>query len=143
MSPLNAIEPQSAAPGSQTQGAVAFDFEPASLSLATGEVRTVLVRATGAGTAPEGKVEVAFDPAILAVLAVRAIPAGDGIAEASVGPGRVVLDLPAGTTVEAGAFLAEITVRAIAPGRSKLAFDKATTGGKAWLSEAAIEVRTP
>ncbi len=141
--PVPTPAPQSSVPGSPTSGAVAFDFEPASLSLATGEVRTVLVRATGAGTAPEGKVEVAFDPAILAVLAVRAIPAGDGMAEARVEPGRVVLDLPAGTTVEAGAFLAEITVRAVAPGRSKLAFDKATTGGEAWLSEAAIEVRTP
>ena len=141
--PMPTPAPQSSAPGSPTSGAVAFDFEPASLSLAIGEVRTVLVRATGAGTAPEGKVEVAFDPAILAVLAVRAIPAGNGIAEARVDPGRVVLDLPAGTTVESGAFLAEITVRALAPGRSKLAFDKATTGGAAWLSEAAIEVRTP
>jgi general secretion pathway protein D len=141
--PTPGVAPQSAAPGNQTSGVMAFDFEPASLSLFPGEVRTVLVRAAGAGTAPSGKVGVAFDPAILSVLAVRAIPVGDGIAEASVEPGRVVLDLPGGTTVEAGAFVAEITLRAVAPGRSKLAFDKATTGGEASLSEAAIEVRTP
>jgi general secretion pathway protein D len=141
--PVPTPAPQSSAPGSPTTGAVACAFAPASLSRATAEGRTVLGRAAGAGTPPEGKVEVAFDPAIIAVLAVRAIPAGNGIAEARVEPGRVVLDLPAGTTVEAGAFLAEITVRAVAPGRSKLAFEKATTGGEAWLSEAAIEVRTP
>ena len=140
--PVPTPAPQSAAPGSRKQGPRRFRFEPASLSLAPGECEPCS-SAPRAGTAPEGKVEVAFDPAILAVLAVRAIPAGNGIAEARVEPGRVVLDLPAGTTVEAGAFLAEITVRAVAPGRSKLAFDKATTGGEAWLSEAAIEVRTP
>ncbi|MEO8348573.1 MAG: secretin N-terminal domain-containing protein [Acidobacteriota bacterium] len=134
---------QSAAPGSESSASVAYDFEPASLSLAPGEVRTVLVRATGTGPVPAGTVEVAFDPAILSVLAVRAIPAGNGVSEGRVESGRVVVDLPAGAALSVGTPLAEITLRAIAPGKSKLAFEKVTTGGQAALSEAAVEVRTP
>jgi len=148
--PRDAIPPQGERPPPttpgvvpQSSGAVAFDFEPASLSLAPGEVRTVLVRATGAKTAPSATVEIAFDPAILSVLAVRPIPAGNGVAEGRVEPGRVVLDLPAGAALSGGSPVAEITLRAIAPGRSKLAFEKATTGGETTLSEAAVEVRTP
>nr|MDQ5873366.1 cohesin domain-containing protein [Acidobacteriota bacterium] len=137
------VVPQSSAPGSESSASVAYDFEPASLSLAPGEVRTVLVRATGTGPAPSGTVEVSFDPAILSVLAVRAIPAGNGVSEGRVEPGRVVLDLPDGAPLSAGTPLAEITLRAIAPGKSKLAFEQATTtGGEAILSEAAVEVRT-
>jgi general secretion pathway protein D len=136
------VSPQSSAPVRESSGAVAFDFEPASLSLAPGDVRTVLVRATGAGIAPSGTVEIAFDPAILSVLAVRPIPAVNGVAEGRVEPGRVVLDLPAGAPLSGGSPVAEITLRAIAPGRSKLAFEKATTSGEAILSEAAVEVRT-
>ena len=137
------VAPQSAAPAPEGSNAVAFDFEPASLTFAPGEVRTVLVRATGSGTSSSGAVEVAFDPAILSVIAVRPIPAGDGVAEGRVEAGRVVLDLPAGAPLSAGSFLAEITLRAVAPGRSKLAMDKATTGGPVALSEATIEVRAP
>jgi hypothetical protein len=136
------VAPQSSAPVRESSSAVAFDFEPASLSLAPGDVRTVLVRATGAGIVPSGTVEIAFDPAILSVLAVRPIPAVNGVAEGRVEPGRVVLDLPAGAPLSGGSPVAEITLRAIAPGRSKLAFEKATTSGEAILSEAAVEVRT-
>ena len=141
--PTPGVAPQSAAPASPGSDAVALDFEPASLSLAPGEVRTVLVRAAGSATASGGSVGVAFDPAVVAVIAVRPIPVGSGVSEARVEPGRVVLDLPAGATLPAGSFLAEITLRAVAPGLSKLAFDKTTPGGRASLAEAAIEVRTP
>jgi hypothetical protein len=137
------VSPQSSGPAAESSDAVAFDFEPAALSLAPGEVRTVLVRATASGATAAGSVEVAFDPAIVSVLAVRAIPAGGGMADARVEPGRVVLDLPAAAGLGDGPRVAEITLRAVAPGRSKLSFQKATMGGKATLSEADLEVRAP
>jgi general secretion pathway protein D len=138
------VSPQSSGSAAESSDAVAFDFEPAALSLAPGEVRTVLVRATASGATAAGSVEVAFDPAIVSVLAVRAIPAGGGMAEARVETGRVVLDLPAVSGGLAdGPPVAEITLRAVAPGRAKLSFQKATTGGKATLSEADLEVRAP
>jgi general secretion pathway protein D len=145
--PRDAIPPQPTPvpPGavSQSNDAVLFDFDPPSVSLAPGEQKTVLVRATGGESMSAGDVEVQFDPAVAAVVAVRPILAGGGTAEGRVESGRVVLDIPAGLSLSGTRPLAEITLRGITAGSSKLSFQKATTGGQAILSEAAVEVRAP
>ncbi|HEY3173333.1 MAG TPA: secretin N-terminal domain-containing protein [Thermoanaerobaculia bacterium] len=145
--PREAIPPQPTPvpPGavSQSNEAILFDFDPTSISLAPGEQKTVTVRATGTDASPSGTLALQFDPAIAAVVAVRPIVGGAGTGEARVEGSKVILDLPSGLGLSGTRSLAEITIKGVAPGSTSLAFDKATTGGQAILSDAAVEVRSP
>jgi general secretion pathway protein D len=145
--PREAIPPQPTPvpPGavSQNNEAVLFDFDPPSLSLAPGEQKTVTVRATGTDASPSGTLELQFDPAIAAVVGVRPIVDGTGTGEGQVEGNKVILDLPSGLGLSGTRSLAEITIKGISPGSTKLSFDRATTGGQAILSDVAVEVRAP
>jgi general secretion pathway protein D len=145
--PRDAVPPQPTPvpPGAvpQSNEAVLFDFDPWSISLAPGEQKTVTVRATGTDASPSGTLELQFDPAIAAVVAVRPIVGGAGTGEGRVEGNKVILDLPSGLGLSGTRSLAEITIKGIAAGTTKLSFDKATTGGQAILSDAVVEVRSP
>ncbi len=147
--PRDAVPPQPqptpVPPGavSQSNEGVLFDLDPPSLSLATGEQKTVTVRATGTDASASGTLELQFDPAIAAVVGVRPVVDGGGTGEGRVEGSKVILDLPSGLGLSGTRTLAEITIQGISPGSAKLSFDKATTGGQAILSDAAVEVRAP
>jgi len=145
--PREAVPPQPTPvpPGasSQSNEAVLFDFDPPSLSLAPGEQKTLTVRASGTDASPSGTLELAFDPSIAAVVAVRPIVGGAGAGEGRVEGSKVILDVPTGLGLSGTRSLAEITVRGVAAGSAKISFDRATTGGQAVLSDAAVEVRSP
>jgi len=74
---------------------------------------------------------------------VRPVVDGGGTGEGRVEGSKVILDLPSGLGLSGTRTLAEITIQGISPGSAKLSFDKATTGGQAILSDAAVEVRAP
>jgi hypothetical protein len=147
--PREAIPPQptpvppggGAAP--QTSESVLFDFDPPGLSLAPGEQRTVLVRATGGESSPATTLGIQFDPAVAAVVAVRPILAGTGSGDASIQGGRVVLELPGGISLSGTRPVAEITLRGMGAGRTKLAFEKPSGAALVATTDAAVEVRSP
>lgn len=145
--PRDAIPPQPTPPPGgvrpQTSESVLFEIDPAIVSLAPGEVKSVLVRATGGEWSSATNLSIQFDPAIAAVVAVRPILSGAGAGDASVSGGRVVLQLPGGIDLTEGPPVAEITLRAMGAGRTKLAFEKNVSGGAVTTSDAAIEVRSP
>jgi general secretion pathway protein D len=145
--PRDAIPPQPTPvpPGtvSQSNESVTFDFDPPSVAIAPGEQRTMVVRATGASASTSGRVEVRFDPAVAAVVAVRPVVAGAGTAEGRVEGNRVILDLPTALGLSGTHSLAEITIRGIATGIATLSFENTATGGPAVLSDAAVVVRAP
>jgi general secretion pathway protein D len=146
--PRDAIPPQPTPvrPGavSQSNESVIFDFDPPSLAIAPGEQRTMVVRATGESASTSGRVEVRFDPAVAAVVAVRPIVVGAGTAEGRVEGNKVILDLPSALGLSGTHSLAEITIRGVAPGAAKLSFESAPTGSQAVvLADARVEVRAP
>jgi general secretion pathway protein D len=145
--PRNAIPPQPTPvpPGavSNSSESVIFDFDPPSLAIAPGEQKTMVVRATGESASTSGRVEVRFDPAVAAVVAVRPVVVGAGAAEGRVEGNKVILDLPTALGLSGTHSLAEITIRGVATGTAKLSFENATTGSPAVLSEATVEVRAP
>ena len=145
--PRDAIPPQPTPvpPGavSQSNESVIFDFDPPSLAIAPGEQKTMIVRATGERASTSGRVEVRFDPAVAAVVAVRPIVAEAGTAEGRVEGNRVILDLPSNLDLSGTRSLAEITIRGMAVGSAKLSFENATTGSQAVLADASVEVRAP
>jgi hypothetical protein len=143
--PRDAIPPQPTPPPGgvqpQTSESVLFEIDPAIVSLAPGEVKSVLVRATGGEWSSATNLSIQFDPAIAAVVAVRPILSGAGAGDASVSGGRVVLQLPGGIDLTESPPVAEITLRAMGAGRTKLAFEKNLSGGAITTTDAAIEVR--
>jgi general secretion pathway protein D len=145
--PRDAIPPQPTPvpPGTvpQSNQSVIFDFDPPSVAIAPGEQRTMIVRATGENASAAGKVEVRFDPAVAAVVAVRPLAVGNGVAEGRVEGNRVILDLPSTLGLTGTQSLAEITIRGIAPGSSKLSFENSMAAGPAVVADASIEVRKP
>jgi len=154
--PRDAIPPQPTPPGAGVQPqssesavtpspsrSVLFDFDPPALSLAPGELKSVLVRATGSESSAATTLGIQFDPAVAAVVAVRPILSGAGTGDASVSGGRVVLELPGGLDLTGTRPVAEITVRAMGAGRTKLAFEKNSTGGVVAATDASIEVHSP
>ncbi|HEY3169744.1 MAG TPA: secretin N-terminal domain-containing protein [Thermoanaerobaculia bacterium] len=146
--PREAIPPQPtpAPPGGgaspQASESVLFDFDPPGVLLAPGEQRTVLVRATGGESSPATTLGIQFDPAVAAVVAVRPILAGTGSGDASIQGGRVVLELPGGISLSGTRPVAEITLRGMGTGRTKLAFEK-PSGAAVVATDAAVEVRSP
>ncbi|HEX9150417.1 MAG TPA: secretin N-terminal domain-containing protein, partial [Thermoanaerobaculia bacterium] len=121
--------------------AVLFDFDPPTVSLSPGEQKTVLVRATGGDAVPATTLGIQFDPAVVAVVAVRPILSGGGTGDANVSGGRVVLELPGGVSLAGTRPVAEITLRGMGAGRSKLAFEKPSNGAVLAATDAAVEVR--
>ena len=145
--PRDAIPPQPTPvpPGavSQSNESVIFDFDPPSLAIAPGEQKTMVVRASGESASTSGRVEVRFDPAVAAVVAVRPIVVGALTAEGRVEGNKVILDLPTALGLSGTHSLAEITIRGVAAGIATLSFENATTGSPAVLSDAAVVVRAP
>jgi hypothetical protein len=90
-----------------------------------------------------GRVEVRFDPAVAAVVAVRPIVVGAGTAEGRVEGNKVILDLPSALGLSGTHSLAEITIRGIAPGESKLSFENSMAGATAVVADASVKVRAP
>jgi hypothetical protein len=121
---------------------VLFEIDPPALSLAPGEVKSVLVRATGGEWSAATNLSIQFDPAIAAVVAVRPILSGAGAGDATVSGGRVVLQLPGGIDLTESRPVAEITLRAMGAGRTKLAFERNVSGSAVSTTDAAIEVRS-
>ncbi len=143
--PRDVIPPQPTPvpPGnvSQSREPVTFDFDPPTLAIAPGEQRTMVVRAIGDSASTSGRVEVRFDPAVAAVVAVRPIVVGAGTAEGRVEGNKVVLDLPAALGLSGTHSLAEITIRGVSAGTAKLSFENATTADRVILADASVVVR--
>jgi general secretion pathway protein D len=121
-----------------TSGAAVFDFDPASVSLAPGEQRSILVRATGNRTLSNTSLAIRFNSAVVAAVAVRPILTS-GLADARVESGRVVVDISSPLSLSGTQAVAEIVLQGIAAGQSTLSFEKAPDG--AGSIPAAVEVR--
>ncbi len=119
---------------------VSFDFDPSSLSLAPGQQRSILVRATGEETMANTSIWIRFDPAVVAAIAVRPILSESGVADAHIEKGRVVIEIPSAIALSGTRAVAEITLQGIAPGKSSLAFEKTPSDG-ATTSSATVEVK--
>ncbi|HEU5250134.1 MAG TPA: secretin N-terminal domain-containing protein [Thermoanaerobaculia bacterium] len=133
-------DPAATAAGSK---AVLFDFDPPALALAPGEVRSVLVRATGGDSSQATTLGIQFDPAVVAVLSVRPILSGFGAGDASVSGGRVVLELRGGVSLSGTRPVAEITLQGVGTGRTRLSFETPSGGsGIVTATDAAVEVRS-
>src|SRR5262249_28645715 len=112
-------------------GAV-YSFDPAFLSLAPGQQRSIVLRATG-DVVTDGTVSIAFDPRTAAVRVARPILTGEGIADARIDNGHVILHLPVGGSLSGTRAIAELTVVGIAAGRSTLSVEGAGAGATAVL----------
>jgi general secretion pathway protein D len=122
--------------------ALLLDFDPAYLALRPGQQQSVLVRATSSAGFPGGALTVRFDPSIAAAMAVRPILAGIGAADAQIGNGVVVIDLPAASDLSGTRAIAEITVQGVAAGRSAWSLDSNDAlGSSVTRSQLVIEVR--
>jgi general secretion pathway protein D len=144
--PRDAIPPQPTPPGgavSQSSDGVAFDFDPPAVSLAPGEEKTILVRATGGDSTTATTLGIQFDPAVVAVAGVRPVLAEGGMGATNVGGGRLVLELPGGIALAGTRPVAEITLRGMGAGRTNLTFEKSANTGIVAATDAAIEVRSP
>ncbi len=119
---------------------VSFDFDPGSISLAPGQQRSLLVRATGEETMANTSIWIRFDPAVVAAVAVRPILSDTGVADAHIEKGRVVIEIPSAIALSGTRAFAEITLQGIAPGKSSLTFEKTPSDG-ATTSSAAVEVK--
>jgi general secretion pathway protein D len=116
-----------------------FDFDPVSVSLAPGQQKWVLVRATGDQTVSGTSLAIRFNPAVAVAVAVRPILADGGVADARIESGRVLVDIPSAMTLSGARAIAEILLQGIAPGNDALSFEKAPAGAS--LSQATVEVR--
>ena len=129
--PAAQVESVAAAPGT-APAATVYSFDSAFLSLAPGQQRSVVLRATG-DFLTDGSISVAFDPKVAAVRYARPIVSAEGVADARIDAGRVVLQLPVGTPLSGMRAIAEFTVIGVAPGRSVLAVEGAGAGASAVL----------
>ena len=131
--PSDVAAPSAAAVESSAavSGAV-YSFDPAFLSLAPGQQRSIVLRATG-DVVTDGTVSITFNPKAVSVRFARPILTGEGIADARIDNGRVVLQLPVGAPLSGTRAIAELTVVGVAPGRSALAVEGAGAGATAVL----------
>ncbi len=138
-----AVATDSAAASTDTS-AVMLDFDPAYLTLATGQQQSILVRATAASGFPGGTFVVRYDPAIVAAVVARPILGSDGgVANANIESGRVVLEIPGSAELTGTRAVAQITLRGVAAGRSAISFEPVDLPGASsvTLSGAAVDVR--
>jgi len=122
-----------------SQVGLLFDFAPASIALAPGQQRSILVRATGENGAANSTLAIRFDPAIVTVVAVRAILPDGGVADSHVEAGRVVLAIPNAVSISGTKALAEIVLQGVKPGSSTLSFERGASSAS--FADAAVEVR--
>jgi len=120
--------------------AISFDFDPASLALAPGQQRSILVRATGQETIANASIAIRFDSSVVAAVAVRPILSDTGVADAHIEKGRVVIEIPSPIALSGTKAVAEIILQGVAKGKSSLSFEKAPSDG-ATTSSAAVEVK--
>jgi general secretion pathway protein D len=118
-----------------TSTASVFSFDTAFVSLAPGQQRSVVLRASG-DTLTANAIVLVFDPKIAAVTSVRPILASNGVADATIQNGAALLRLPEGTSLGGTRAIAEITLYGVASGRSALSVDGAGAG-----ASVVIEVR--
>jgi hypothetical protein len=116
-----------------------FSFNPASITLATGQQQTVVVRASGNRTLTDTTFSIRFDPSSVAVVAVRPILANGGMADTHMEPGLVTFSIPTALNLSGSQDVGEILLQGIAAGTSTLSFEKAPAG--AGSIPAAVEVR--
>ena len=112
-----------------------FSFEPAFVSLASGQQRSLTVRAAG-DTLTSDSMAIRFDPRVAAVTVARPILSGSGVAEARIQGDLVILQLPAGTPLSGTRAIAELTIVGVAPGRAVLSVEGAGAG-----ASSVVEVR--
>lgn len=112
-----------------------FSFEPAFVSLARGQQRALVLRAAG-DTLTSDSIVVRFDPSVAAVTRARPILTVNGVADARIESGRVIVQLPVGTPLSGTRAIAEITIVGVAPGRAVLSVE-----GAGAVASAAVEVK--
>jgi general secretion pathway protein D len=144
-SSTDATVPQSSAlstppvAGVSTSG-VLFGFEPAVLTLAPGEIKTVQIVASGATLAAPAVVTARFDPAVVAATAVRPFPIESGLADGSVGTGLASVSFRESIELGGRRVLGEITLRGVALGRTTLSFARDASAAHAY-AEGVAEVK--
>ncbi|HXM77097.1 MAG TPA: cohesin domain-containing protein, partial [Thermoanaerobaculia bacterium] len=122
-----------------SQAGLLFDFAPASIALAPGQQRSILVRATGENGAANSALTVRFDPAFVTVVSVRSILPDGGVADSHVESGRVVLAIPNAVSISGTKALAEIVLQGVKPGSSTLSFERGASSAS--FADASVEVR--
>jgi general secretion pathway protein D len=135
---MNAVE-NSAILGTPTSAL--FDFDPASVTLAVGERKSIIVRAGGNVTLGSTSLAIRFDPSVAAALSVRPILSNGGHADSGIEGNRIVLELPGGLNLAGTQPIAEVVLQGIKAGKATLSFDK-TPDGAGW-TPLAVEVRLP
>jgi general secretion pathway protein D len=122
---------------------IGLDFDPAYLTLGSGQQQTVAVRATTPGGFPGGTLRIRFDPSVAAAISVRPVFGGStGVAIGRIEGASIVLELPDSADVTGTRTLAEVTLRGIAPGRATLAFEPIEMpGATVSFSTAVVDVR--
>jgi general secretion pathway protein D len=123
----------------ESPGSLTLDFDPLSISLAPGQQKSILVRASGDQSVSDISLSIRFDPAVAAAVAVRPILIDGGMADARIEPGHILVEIPSGMTVSGTRAIAEVLLQGIAPGNASLFFEKAPSGSS--LSQATVEVR--
>jgi general secretion pathway protein D len=118
-----------------TTAANVFSFDPAFVSLAPGQRRSLVLRAAGDALTTD-TLAVTFDPRVAAIVLARPVLTADGVADARIEAGRAVFQLPVGTPLSGTRVIGEIIVLGVAPGRAVLSLQG--TGGGA---SAVVEVR--
>jgi general secretion pathway protein D len=137
--------PGSVRPGGATaveqsaSGTVLFDFDPASITLAPGEQRSILVRVGGNQTLANASLAIRFDPAVAAAVAVRPTLSGSGVADTRIEAGQVVIEISSALDVNGTLPVAEIILQGMKKGTSTLSFVKTPDG--AGSTPLAVEVR--
>ncbi len=126
---------ESAVAASAASADPVFSFEPAFVSLAPGQQRSLTVRAAG-DTLTSSSITIRFDPRVAAVTVARPILSSAGVADARIQGGQVILQLPAGTPLSGTRAIAELSIVGVAAGRAILSVEGAGAG-----ASAAVEVR--
>ena len=118
---------------------VVLDFDPPNVSLAVGQQKSVLIRASGDQVLTNTVLTVRFDPAVAAAVAVRPILSDGGVADARIESGRVIVEISSALSLSGTRAIAEIVLQGMAPGNAVLSFERAPGGAS--LANALVEVR--
>jgi hypothetical protein len=118
---------------------VVLDFDPPNVSLAVGQQKSVLIRASGDQVLTNTLLTVRFDPAVAAAVAVRPILSDGGVADARIESGRAIVEISSALSLSGTRVIAEIVLQGMAPGNAVLSFERAPGGAS--LGNALVEVR--